>query len=93
MHSFCFFKRYLNNFSKVFLVTGGDYFSDDRHSYTTEILQEPYKNWIVLKTGDLPYTDYNIYGLGLATVNNEVFAFGNILNHILHIHFIHKNIF
>ena len=50
-------------------MTGGTY------SKTTEILQD--KKWIVLKNGDLPV---RLYGLSLATVNNEVFAFGNILN-------------
>ena len=70
------------------MVTGGEYRSGDAYSETTEILQEPYKNWIVLKKGNLPYTNYRIFGLGLATVNNEVFAFGKILS--ISLSLIHK---
>ena len=57
---------------KIFLVTGG------RYSKTTEILEE--KKWKVLNTGDLPT---QIYGFGLATLNNEVFAFGKYLFFLL----------
>jgi len=61
---------YIADKKRIFLVTGGYYAKD-----TTEILEG--KKWIVLKSGNLPVAG-ELYGLSLATINNEVFAFGGL---------------
>ena len=62
-------------FLKIFLVTGG------HDSHSTEILRD--KKWTVLENGDLP-SGSKIFGLGLTTFNNTVFAFGKVKhNHFL----------
>lgn len=61
---------YVANNKRIFLVTGG------RYSITTETLQD--KKWTVLKYGNLPLSKgvTGLYGLQVATVNNNVFSFG-----------------
>ena len=49
------------------MVTGG-YFSN-----TTEILKD--KEWTVLENGNLPWM---MHGFGLASINNNIFSFGEI---------------
>ena len=53
---------------------------------TTEILED--KKWKVLSNGHLPgYTGsytYNLYGLRLATVDNDVISFGNVKFSFIH---------
>ena len=55
-------------------MTGGGY------TMTTEILED--KKWKVLPNGNLPGTgiagQQGIYGLRLATVDNNVFSFGKM---------------
>ena len=64
-----------NSVLQIFLVTGG------RQSITTEILQDD-KTWKVLNNGNLPLSRYGsvtgLQGLGLDTLNNEVYSFGEI---------------
>ena len=50
------------------MVTGGVY------SAATEILKDD--KWTILKNGNLPTM---INGLGLATIDNQVFSFGKII--------------
>ena len=64
---------------QIFLVTGGSY------STTTEILQD--KKWIVLPYGKLPLPGASLLaGLRLATIDNEVFAFGKVLKFAFNIY-------
>ena len=60
-------------------MTGAAY----QGTVTTEILQD--NVWVVLKNGNLP-NKYRTESIGLSTVNNEVFAFGNFLDYIFPIH-------
>ena len=50
-------------------MTGG------HDSHSTEILRD--KKWTVLENGDLP-SGSKIFGLGLTTFYNRVFAFGKV---------------
>ena len=64
MYQYCF---------KIFIVTGGLYTS------TTEILKD--KTWTALPSdGNIGNSAgiYGIYGLSLATIDNEVFSFGKM---------------
>ena len=63
---------------KVFLVTGGT-----GGAGTTEILQD--KKWTLLKNGNLD-GNAKIYGMKLATIDNEIFSFGKIWNIFFFIH-------
>lgn len=50
-------------------MTGG------HDSNSTEILRD--KKWTVLENGDLP-SGSKVFGLGLITFDNKVFAFGKV---------------
>ena len=82
-------KNEISTLFKIFLVTGGwpSPFGPPDYSCTTEILKDINdKKWTVLKYGNLPgstrYCGYRS-GVSLATVGNNVFAFGNLNDNIM----------
>ena len=77
--------QYIISLIKVLLVTGGEYYSDDDYIKldSTEVLSDLAGTWRL--TGPLPSARY---GLSAASVQNNIFVFGEIIlyyNYIEHL--------